>query len=54
MNIYLATWLEDNQGKTLTKAGSDKRLLSYYFLRETPKGFLEKYINQGNPERKSE
>ena len=32
MKIYLATWLEQNQGVTLTKANYIKRLISYFFI----------------------
>ncbi len=47
MKIFLATWLEDNQGQTLTKTGCNNRLLSYYFLKDAPKGFLDKYSKTG-------
>jgi len=32
MKIYLATWLEQNQGVTLTKANYTQRLMSYFFI----------------------
>jgi len=32
MKIYLATWLEQNQGVTLTKANYINRLMSYFFI----------------------
>ncbi len=32
VRIYLATWLEDNQGVSLTKANARRRLISYYFV----------------------
>jgi hypothetical protein len=32
MKIYLATWLEDNQGVTLTEAKCKNRLMSYFFI----------------------
>lgn len=46
MKIYLATWLEDNQGVTLTEAGYEHRLLSYFFI-DNPKERLsgERKIN---------
>lgn len=47
MKIYLATWLEDNQGLTLTEQGSNRRLLSYYFLKDAPADFMEKYSQTG-------
>ncbi len=47
MRIYLATWLEDNQGTTLTDVGSDKRLLSYYFVKEAPPDFIDRYAEKG-------
>jgi hypothetical protein len=37
MKIYLATWLEDNQGVNLTEVGCRNRLLSYYFISQ-PQG----------------
>lgn len=47
MKMYLATWLEDNQGVTLTKVGGNKRLLSFYFLQDAPAGFLQEYAKTG-------
>ena len=49
MVIYFATWLEDNQGKTLTVAGADNRLLSYFFLKEIqdPTEFFKDYVGTG-------
>lgn len=47
MKIYLATWLEDNQGKTLTEEGNTQRLMSFYFLKEAPVDFLDKYVQTG-------
>jgi hypothetical protein len=47
MKIYLATWTEDNQGETLTKAGAKDRLMSYYFLKDVRKGFLKEYVETG-------
>jgi hypothetical protein len=49
MRIYLATWLEDNQGATLSKAGGDRRLMSYYFLKAVvdPSRFLREYVRTG-------
>jgi hypothetical protein len=47
MKIYLATWLEDNQGITLTNVGYNRRLLSYYFIREAAPDFLNQYSKTG-------
>ncbi len=47
MKIYLATWLEGNQGKTLTKVKAKTRLMSYYFLKNTTQGFVEEYVTTG-------
>ena len=47
MVIYLATWLEDNQGQTLTKMKCKHRLLSYYFVKDGPKDFLDEYAETG-------
>ncbi len=47
MKIYLATWLEDNQGVTMTNIGVNKRLLSYFFLKETSRNFTKKYVRTG-------
>ena len=46
MKIYLATWLEDNQGVTLTKVGNKRRLISYFFLKDS-NDFLKEYIETG-------
>ena len=45
MKIYLATWLEDNQGETLTKINCKNRLMSYYFLKDFK--FLKQYVRTG-------
>jgi hypothetical protein len=47
MKIYLATWTEDNQGETLSKAGVEHRLMSYYFLKEAKESFLPQYVKEG-------
>ena len=49
MKIYLATWMEDNQGKSLTKAKNCNRLLSYFFILsgKSVKGFLKAYVLKG-------
>ncbi len=47
MKIYLATWAEDDQGEILTKVGNCKRLMSYYFLKDTEKDFIVNYIRDG-------
>lgn len=45
MIIYLATWMEDNQGITLTKVGNTQRLMSYFFLKDI--NILQDYIRDG-------
>ncbi len=48
MKIFLATWCEDNQGVTLTKAWATNRLLSYYFCRQQADKFnLPEYVTTG-------
>jgi len=48
MRIYLATWLEDNQGKTLTKVDYKNRLLSFFFIQNATYQFdLETYVREG-------
>jgi hypothetical protein len=47
MRVYLATWLEDNQGVTLTKAGATNRLLSFFFLLQREID-LEGYVENGS------
>jgi hypothetical protein len=53
MNIYFATWLEGNQGVTLTIAQAQKRLMSYFFLKdvEDKDAFFDSYINHGTTPR---
>jgi len=52
MKIFLATWLEDNQAITLTKAGAKNRLMSYFFLKEVPKTFIPEYVQEGKVDKK--
>lgn len=49
MKIHLATWLEENQGETLTKAGAENRLMSYFFIKDyAGKRFdLKEYVKKG-------
>jgi hypothetical protein len=49
MKIYLATWLEDNQGIGLTEVGYKNRLMSYHFIRmDKNKNFdLRIYVKKG-------
>ena len=48
MRIYLATWLEDNQGISLTKVSARHRLMSFFFIRSGKIKFsLLKYIRYG-------
>ena len=46
MKIYLATWLEQNQGVTLTKANYVKRLMSYFFISQG-KFDIREYVKTG-------
>lgn len=49
MIIYLATWLEDSQGESLSKSNGKHRLLSFYFIKEAKKGLfdLTQYVETG-------
>ena len=50
LHIYFATWLEDNQGVTLTALEAEKRLMSYYFIAVRsggPQFSLEDYVETG-------
>ena len=52
MKIYLATRLEDTEkiirgGYTLTKMGSDYRLISYFFLKTLKSIEFKEYILTG-------
>jgi len=47
MRIYFATWLEGDQGVTLTKVKASRRLMSYYFLRDATRDFVENYVRDG-------
>jgi hypothetical protein len=48
MKIYLATWLEANQGVTLSAMDYKERLISYYFLKAAKSiGDIESYITTG-------
>lgn len=47
MRIYLATWMEDNQGRSLQKIGYRNRLMSFFFLKDTEKNILKKYVING-------
>lgn len=46
MKIYLATWLGDNQGKSLTEMRGFNRLLSYFFIRQSGMD-VKQYVKQG-------
>ena len=51
MKIFLATWLEDNQGKSLTENNNVRRLMSYYFIKTGSKNFdLKRYVEGGKLE----
>jgi hypothetical protein len=49
MRVFLATWLEDSQGESLTKAKGEHRLLSYFFVREKGKKLFDliQYVDTG-------
>ena len=47
MRVFLATWLEDNQGEALSKANYRNRLMSYFFLKEAKPRFLPVYVLNG-------
>lgn len=50
MRIFLATWLEDNQGVSLTNQNVKNRLMSFFFLRQMKgdtKQFIKRYVTTG-------
>lgn len=48
LDHYYATWMEDNQGITLTKEKKDLRLLSYYFISSSKReNSLRRYFTTG-------
>ena len=47
MRVFLSTWTEDNQGRTMTKTGYRNRLLSYFFLKDVKKDFAAAYVTDG-------
>lgn len=55
MKVYMATWLlERRQGDALTAAGNDRRLLSYYYLKDM-EDELPRYVRTGrNPDPRKE
>lgn len=54
MNIYLATWLEDSQAKSLTKIDYRNRLLSYFFISQSNQFDLKTYVRKGIIKTKNE
>ena len=54
MKIYFATWLEDNQGVSLTKQNAKHRLMSYYFLRtvKNNSNYVKRYVETGIGDKK--
>jgi autonomous glycyl radical cofactor GrcA len=52
MKIHFATWPEDNQGKSLTKAGNKNRLKSFFFLQKEKKDYLKEYVKNGQVDRR--
>lgn len=56
MKIYLVTWTEMAQGRILNEMEVENRLLSYFFLQNSPDEWLESYFKNGigkGKERKS-
>jgi len=49
VRIFLATWLEENQGVSLTKQNAKHRLMSYYFLRtlKNDPNYIKRYVETG-------
>ena len=48
MKIYLATWLEDSQAKSLTKLDYKNRLLLFFFIEKKANQFdLRGYVREG-------
>ncbi len=48
MKLFHSTWLEKNQGVTLTAMGHRRRLISYWFLKDIKDLHeLETYIQTG-------
>jgi len=48
MRFYFSTWPQVlYQSGALTRLGANHRLLSFYYLRKCPAGFLEQYLHDG-------
>ena len=47
MKIFKATWLEDNQGDSLTKVGAKCRLMSFFFLSQFDSKIIRDYDQEG-------
>ena len=48
--VFLATWLEENQAVSLTGAGAEHRLMSFFFLRQYKGdliGYIKRYVTTG-------
>lgn len=43
MKIYLATWTEENQKKSLNRMNCLTRLLSFFFVKNEHKGWIRDY-----------
>lgn len=56
MKIFLATQPQPDftQGPTLTKMGGQKRLMSYFYLKNCEREFLPKYVQHGQVRRANE
>jgi hypothetical protein len=48
MLIYLATWPEVGQKRSLDKLGQVARLLSYFFIKSEKQGWVEAYVTKQN------
>ncbi len=48
MRFHFTPWPKvQYQGLALTRMGARHRLLSFYYLRQCPAGFLERYVRDG-------
>lgn len=48
MRFYFSAWpMAEYQGRALTRQRAQSRLLSFYYLRTCPPGFLERFARDG-------
>lgn len=47
MQIFFATWQEQNQGESLTNKKASNRLLSYFFIKEINSSDIIEYVIKG-------